>query len=159
MLAGSAKEMLAFLGDMTITSLALFRLKAPFRASDLFLLIQQCGAQARPIVTLISFLVGVILAFVGAVQLEQFGAQIYVADLVGIAMMTGIIMAGRTGTAFAAQLGTPASRRDRRLRIRPYVQREEARCHERSRTAERNGATVFATFSGAFACSPLMIAT
>jgi phospholipid/cholesterol/gamma-HCH transport system permease protein len=112
-LAGSAKEMLAFLGDMTVTLLALFRLKARYRASDLFLLIQQCGAQALPIVTLISFLVGVILAFVGAVQLKQFGAQIYVADLVGIAMMremgammTGIIMAGRTGAAFAAQLGT-----------------------------------------------------
>ena len=88
-------------------------MKAHYRASDLFLLIQQCGAQALPIVTLISFLVGVILAFVGAVQLKQFGAQIYVADLVGIAMMremgammTGIIMAGRTGAAFAAQLGT-----------------------------------------------------
>jgi len=112
-LAGSAKEMLAFLGDMTVTFLALFRLKAHYRTSDLFLLIQQCGAQALPIVTLISFLVGVILAFVGAVQLKQFGAQIYVADLVGIAMMremgammTGIIMAGRTGAAFAAQLGT-----------------------------------------------------
>ena len=109
----SAKEMLAFLGDMTLTFFALFRLKARYRASDLFLLIQQCGAQALPIVTLISFLVGVILAFVGAVQLKQFGAQIYVADLVGIAMMremgammTGIIMAGRTGAAFAAQLGT-----------------------------------------------------
>jgi phospholipid/cholesterol/gamma-HCH transport system permease protein len=111
--AGSAKEMLAFLGDMTVTFLALVRLSARYRASDLFLLIQQCGAQALPIVTLISFLVGVILAFVGAVQLKQFGAQIYVADLVGIAMMremgammTGIIMAGRTGAAFAAQLGT-----------------------------------------------------
>ena len=112
-LAGSAKEMLAFLGDMTVTFIALLRLKAHYRASDLFLLIQQCGAQALPIVTLKSFLVGVILAFVGAVQLKQFGAQIYVADLVGIAMMremgammTGIIMAGRTGAAFAAQLGT-----------------------------------------------------
>jgi phospholipid/cholesterol/gamma-HCH transport system permease protein len=112
-LAGSAKEMLAFLGDMTVTFLALLRMKAHYRASDLFLLIQQCGAQALPIVTLISFLVGVILAFVGAVQLKQFGAQIYVADLVGIAMMremgammTGIIMAGRTGASFAAQLGT-----------------------------------------------------
>jgi phospholipid/cholesterol/gamma-HCH transport system permease protein len=111
--AGSAKEMLAFLGDMTVTLIALFRLKARYRTSDLFLLMQQCGAQALPIVTLISFLVGVILAFVGAVQLKQFGAQIYVADLVGIAMMremgammTGIIMAGRTGAAFAAQLGT-----------------------------------------------------
>ena len=111
--ADSFAEMLAFLGEMTITFLRLFRLKARYRASDLFLLIQQCGAQALPIVTLISFLVGVILAFVGAVQLKQFGAQIYVADLVGIAMMremgammTAIIMAGRTGAAFAAQLGT-----------------------------------------------------
>jgi phospholipid/cholesterol/gamma-HCH transport system permease protein len=112
-LAGSGKEMLAFLGEMTVTFLALVRLKARYRTSDLFLLMQECGAQALPIVTLISFLVGVILAFVGAVQLKQFGAQIYVADLVGIAMvhdmaamMTGIIMAGRTGAAFAAQLGT-----------------------------------------------------
>jgi phospholipid/cholesterol/gamma-HCH transport system permease protein len=111
--ANSLVEMLAFLGEMTMTFIALLRMKARYRASDLFLLIQQCGAQALPIVTLISFLVGVILAFVGAVQLKQFGAQIYVADLVGIAMiremgamMTGIIMAGRTGAAFAAQLGT-----------------------------------------------------
>ena len=109
----SLGEMLKFLGEMSITFGRLFRMKVRFRAVDLFLLIQQCGAQALPIVTLISFLVGVILAFVGAVQLKQFGAQIYVADLVGIAMvremgamMTGIIMAGRTGAAFAAQLGT-----------------------------------------------------
>jgi phospholipid/cholesterol/gamma-HCH transport system permease protein len=109
----SLTEMLAFLGDMTLTFVRLFRMKVRFRAVDLFLVIQQSGAQALPIVTLISFLVGVILAFVGAVQLKQFGAQIYVADLVGIAMiremgamMTGIIMAGRTGAAFAAQLGT-----------------------------------------------------
>jgi phospholipid/cholesterol/gamma-HCH transport system permease protein len=111
--ADSFTEMLAFLGEMTITFVRLFGMKARYRASDLFLLIRQCGAQALPIVTLISFLVGVILAFVGAVQLKQFGAQIYVADLVGIAMMremgammTGIIMAGRTGAAFAAQIGT-----------------------------------------------------
>jgi len=109
----SLGEMLNFLGEMSVTFVRLFRMKARFRPVDLFLLIQQCGAQALPIVTLISFLVGVILAFVGAVQLKQFGAQIYVADLVGIAivhemgaMMTGIIMAGRTGAAFAAQLGT-----------------------------------------------------
>jgi phospholipid/cholesterol/gamma-HCH transport system permease protein len=109
----SLGEMLKFLGEMSVTFVRLFRMKVRFRAVDLVLLIQQCGAQALPIVTLISFLVGVILAFVGAVQLRQFGAQIYVADLVGIAMvremgamMTGIIMAGRTGAAFAAQLGT-----------------------------------------------------
>lgn len=112
--AGSSLgEMLAFLGDMSVTFVRLLRMKVRFRAVDLVLLIQQSGAHALPIVTLISFLVGVILAFVGAVQLRQFGAQIYVADLVGIAMiremgamMTGIIMAGRTGAAFAAQLGT-----------------------------------------------------
>jgi len=109
----SLGEMLKFLGNMSVTFVRLLRMNVRFRAVDLFLLIQQCGAQALPIVTLISFLVGVILAFVGAVQLKQFGAQIYVADLVGIAMvremgamMTGIIMAGRTGAAFAAQLGT-----------------------------------------------------
>jgi phospholipid/cholesterol/gamma-HCH transport system permease protein len=74
---------------------------------------QEAGAEALPIVSLISFLVGVILAFIGAIQLSQFGAQIYVANLVGLAMtremgamMTAIIMAGRTGAAFAAQLGT-----------------------------------------------------
>jgi phospholipid/cholesterol/gamma-HCH transport system permease protein len=112
--AGAAsREILSFLGEMTLTSGRLFGMRVRFRAVDLLLLIQQAGAQALPIVTLISFLVGVILAFVGAVQLQQFGAQIYVADLVGIAMiremgamMTGIIMAGRTGAAFAAQLGT-----------------------------------------------------
>ena len=91
----------------------MFRGKARFRRSDLLEIIQECGAQALPIVSLISVLVGLILAFVGAIQLKVFGAQLYVADLVGIAMvremaaiMTGIIMAGRTGAAFAAKLGT-----------------------------------------------------
>jgi len=109
----SIGEILKFTGEMSLTFIRLLRIKVRFRLVDLLLLMQQCGAQALPIVTLISFLVGVILAFVGAVQLRKFGAQIYVADLVGIAvihemgaMMTGIIMAGRTGAAFAAQLGT-----------------------------------------------------
>jgi phospholipid/cholesterol/gamma-HCH transport system permease protein len=106
-------ETLSFLGNMTLTSIRLARRKARYRASDLWLLIQQCGVEALPIVTLISFLVGVILAFIGAIQLKQFGAQIYVANLVGVAMtremgalMTAILMAGRTGAAFAAELGT-----------------------------------------------------
>jgi phospholipid/cholesterol/gamma-HCH transport system permease protein len=71
------------------------------------------GAQALPIVSLVSFLVGLILAFIGAVQLAVFGAQIYVASLVGISMvrvmgavMVGVVMSGRTGAAFAARLGT-----------------------------------------------------
>ena len=112
-LIGAAGESLSFVGSMTLTSVRLVRMRARFRASDLWLLIQQCGVEALPIVTLFSFLVGVILAFIGAVQLRQFGAQLYVANLVGIAMtremgalMSAILMAGRTGAAFAAELGT-----------------------------------------------------
>lgn len=108
-----AKEMVTFVGEAVQALLVFARGKIHFRKSDLFVTIQECGAQALPIVSLISFLVGLILAFVGAVQLRQFGAQIYVANLVGLgmaremgAMMTAIIMAGRTGAAFAAQLGT-----------------------------------------------------
>ena len=78
--------------------------KAQFRRADLGLIMQAVGAQAVPIVSFISFLAGLILAFTGAIQLKLFGAQIYVAALVGISMvrlmaaiMTGIVMAGRTG--------------------------------------------------------------
>ena len=106
-------EMLTFIGSITLALGRLARGKARFRIPDLLLLVQQAGAQALGIVTLISVLVGMILAFVGAVQLEQFGAAIYVANLVGIAMvrdmaamMTAIVMAGRTGASYAAQLGT-----------------------------------------------------
>ncbi|MGD9075601.1 MAG: ABC transporter permease, partial [Desulfobacteraceae bacterium] len=109
----SAYEMLGFIGEASVAFGKLLIGKARFRRSDLTLTIQQCGVQALPIVSLISLLVGLILAFVGAVQLKIFGAQIYVASIVGIAMvrvmgaiMTGIIMAGRTGAAFAAELGT-----------------------------------------------------
>jgi phospholipid/cholesterol/gamma-HCH transport system permease protein len=105
--------MTTFLGEATIAFGRFLVGKAKFRRTDLWLTIQQCGADALPIVSLISFLVGLILAFVGAVQLALFGAQIYIANLVGIAMaremgaiMTAIIMAGRTGAAFAAQIGT-----------------------------------------------------
>lgn len=107
------REMLAFVGDATAAIGRLVRGRARFRRSDLAVFLQQAGAEALPIVTLISFLVGLILAFVGAVQLQQFGASIYVANLVGIAMvremgamMTAVVMAGRTGAAYAAQLGS-----------------------------------------------------
>jgi phospholipid/cholesterol/gamma-HCH transport system permease protein len=112
-MGGGMTAMLGFLGETTLTFGKLSRRKARYRGFDLSLLIQQCGVEALPIVTLISFLVGVILAFVGAVQLKKFGGQIYIADLVAIgimrdmgAMMTAIIMAGRTGAAFAAEIGT-----------------------------------------------------
>jgi phospholipid/cholesterol/gamma-HCH transport system permease protein len=109
----AASELLVFIGEAVVVFARFLVGKASFRFSDLTLLIQECGVDALPIVLLISFLVGLILAFVGAVQLEMFGAQIFVANLVGIAMvrvlgavMAGIVMAGRTGAAFAAQLGT-----------------------------------------------------
>ncbi len=109
----ASKDLVTFLGQVTLAFLRLLQGRARLRRADFLLVLQECGAQALPIVSLISFLVGLILAFVGAVQLRQFGAQMYVADLVGIAMaremgamMTGIVMAGRTGAAFAAQLGT-----------------------------------------------------
>jgi phospholipid/cholesterol/gamma-HCH transport system permease protein len=112
-LVGAAGDILGFIGEALQALGKLLRGQARFRPVELMLLIQECGAQALPIVTLICFLVGAILAFIGAVQLGKFGAQIYVADLVALAMalemgamMTAIIMAGRTGAAFAAQLGT-----------------------------------------------------
>jgi phospholipid/cholesterol/gamma-HCH transport system permease protein len=109
----SNREMLEFIGEATLSALRLCGGKARFRRSDLLLIIQDCGVGSLPIVSLISLLVGLILAFVGAIQLQMFGAQIYVANLVGIGMvremgaiMTGIIVTGRTGASFAAQLGT-----------------------------------------------------
>ncbi|MGH0033582.1 MAG: ABC transporter permease [Myxococcota bacterium] len=107
------RDGVAFLGSATLALGRFATGRARYRRSDLMLTIQQCGADALPIVSLISILVGLILAFVGATQLRLFGAEIYVANLVAIgmaremgAMMAAIIMAGRTGAAFAAQLGT-----------------------------------------------------
>jgi phospholipid/cholesterol/gamma-HCH transport system permease protein len=109
----AAKDTLEFIGEASLSLTRMVTARARFQGRDLWLLVQETGARALPIVSLISVLVGLILAFVGAIQLQQFGAQIFVANLVAIAMtremgamMTAIIMAGRTGAAFAAQLGT-----------------------------------------------------
>jgi phospholipid/cholesterol/gamma-HCH transport system permease protein len=106
-------SLISFIGEITLSIGRFFRGKANYQRSDLWVTIQETGAEAFPIVSLIAFLVGAILAFVGVVQLNKFGAGIYVADLVAVgvvremgAIMTGVIMAGRTGAAFAAQLGT-----------------------------------------------------
>ncbi len=87
--------------------------KTKVRRADLFLNMQEVGVRGLPIISLITFLVGIILAYVSAAQLAEFGAKIYVAHVVGVGMaremapmMTAIIVAGRTGAAFAAQLGT-----------------------------------------------------
>lgn len=108
-----ARDILTFIGEAAIAFGRFCTGRARFRWRDLWVIVQQTGAEALPIVALISFLVGLILAYVGAVQLQRFGATIYVADLVGLAMvremgamMTAIVMCGRTGAAFAAQLGT-----------------------------------------------------
>ena len=108
-----AQALVVFIGEIALSVTALISGKARFRWVDLWTYIQDCGPSALPIVTLISLLVGLILAFVGAVQLALFGAQIYIADLVGLGMtremgglMAAIIMSGRTGAAYAAQLGT-----------------------------------------------------
>lgn len=87
--------------------------KAVMRVDDFLMSLENCSYKAVPIVSLISFMVGLILAFVGSIQLKAFGAEIYVASLVSIAMvrimgavMTAIIMAGRTGANYAATIGT-----------------------------------------------------
>lgn len=104
---------LHFLGEIVTAFCRLCLGRLHFRLSDLWLEIEEVGPRALPIVSVISGLVGLILAYLGADQLRMVGAQLFIADLVAIgmvrevgALMTGIIIAGRTGAAFAAQLGT-----------------------------------------------------
>ena len=109
----NTKDYISFFGDVTIAFCKLLCGRARMRGSDLMMIIQRSGPEALPIVALISFLVGLILAFVGSIQLAKYGSEIFVADLVGIAMvremgamMVGVVMSGRTGAAFAAELGS-----------------------------------------------------
>ena len=106
-------DLLAFVGEVVQAFGALLTFRARIPRAEFWFLVQSVGARALPITGLVGVLIGVIFAFVGAVQLRQFGAQLYVADLVGIAvarevgaLITAIVLAGRTGSAFAAQLGT-----------------------------------------------------
>ena len=108
-----SRDLLGFVGELMQSFGRLLRGKATYLRSDLVQHIQEAGAEALPIVSLISFLIGMIFAFVGVMQLNNFGAGIYTANLVAVAMvremapiMTAIIMAGRTGAAYAAQIGT-----------------------------------------------------
>jgi phospholipid/cholesterol/gamma-HCH transport system permease protein len=110
---GTVGDALTFLGETVLALGAMLRGRARFRRVDLMHAFEAAGVGALGIVALINFLIGAVLAFVGAVQLQQFGAGIYVANLVAIgvarelgALMTGIVMCGRTGAAFAAVLGT-----------------------------------------------------
>jgi phospholipid/cholesterol/gamma-HCH transport system permease protein len=107
------QALIVFIGELAVSIFASIGGKTHFRPVDLWLNIRDCGPSALPIITLISVLIGLILAFVGAVQLTLFGAEIYIADLVGLGMsrdmgglMAAIIMTGRTSATFAAELGS-----------------------------------------------------
>jgi phospholipid/cholesterol/gamma-HCH transport system permease protein len=109
----TAGDALDFLGEIVLALVGRVRGRARFRRVDLLHALEATGIEALGIVGLVNFLIGAVLAFVGAVELEQFGAAIYVASLVGIGVtrelgpiMTGIVMTGRTGASFAAVLGT-----------------------------------------------------
>jgi phospholipid/cholesterol/gamma-HCH transport system permease protein len=106
------REIARFVGECVLSAVFLAKNPRKFRLRDCAEEMQQCGAMALPIVSLIGLLVGLILAYQAAVLMRQFGADIYVADAVGLAMvremgamMTAVIVAGRTGAAFAATLG------------------------------------------------------
>lgn len=111
-LVGHVRSMAEFVGDTTLALIRFLAGRADTRGQDIVHFMSLSGPQAVAIVALISVLVGMILAYLGSVQLRQFGAQIFVADLVAVgmvremgALMTAVIMAGRTGAAYAAQLG------------------------------------------------------
>lgn len=104
---------LTFIGDTFFALLHILRNPRALRKADTLENMQKTGVDALPIVGLISFLLGLIMAFMSAVQLRQFGANIYVASLVSLSMtrelgpiMTGIIVAGRSGSSYAAEIGT-----------------------------------------------------
>jgi len=106
-------DSLAFLGAAVAACVRAALPRSMTRWVDLRDCLYQAGPAALPIITLTSVLVGMIVAYLGAVQLQQFGAEVYVADLVAIGtlremgvLMTAVVMAGRTGAAYAAQLGT-----------------------------------------------------
>ena len=102
-----------FIGELVLSFGRLFSGRSSCTSANIWLSVQESSIEALPIVSLISLLVGLILAFVGVIQLSMFGAEIYVSSLVAVGMtrimgaiMTGIILAGRTGASYAAVIGT-----------------------------------------------------
>jgi phospholipid/cholesterol/gamma-HCH transport system permease protein len=111
--SGALLAVFDFLGELVTATLHALRNPRTLNLSDVAFTMERAGADAVPIVLLINFLIGFVMAYQSAVQLRQFGANIFVADLVGVAMtrelgplMTAIIVCGRSGAAFAAELGT-----------------------------------------------------
>ena len=108
-----ARDQLAFLGETAATALGLLLRPRRLRLRDTLLHFERAGVDALPIVLLIGFLIGLILAFLSATSLQMFGMEVYVADLIAIGLfrelgpvITAIVLTGRTGSAFAAELGT-----------------------------------------------------
>ena len=108
-----AQLTLGFIGDVLLALGRLLRGRSRMQSADLAWQLEQVGPHSLPIVSLTCFLVGLIVAYMGAAQLQRFGAQVYIADLVTVgvvrevaALMTGVILSGRVGAAFAAQLGS-----------------------------------------------------
>lgn len=104
---------IAFVGEAALVSLPLLVQPARVRWKHIMQNLAQAGYEALPIVGLLSFLIGVVIAYQGGVQLKQYGGNVYIADLVGLSvlrelapMMTAIIVAGRTGAAYTAEIGT-----------------------------------------------------
>lgn len=107
------REQVSFIGELCVASVNAIRHPMQIRWKDMMIAIEQAGANGVGIIILIGFLFGLIMAFSSAMPLRQFGAEIYVSDLAAIALvrvlgpfMTAIILAGRTGSSFAAELGT-----------------------------------------------------
>jgi len=109
----SIKYFIAFIGSLVMSTLRIFQKPKSLRVDDIIHHMKTTGVDAVPVVALISFLLGLIMAFMSSLQLKQFGANIYVASLVALAMvselgpiMTAIIVSGRSGSAFAAEIST-----------------------------------------------------
>jgi len=109
----TVKEVATLLGELILALLALLRGRARFDKADAWAVVQASGPGALGVVALVNLLVGSILAFVGAIQLQKFGAEMFVADLVSIAtvremaaVITAVVLSGRTGAAFAARIAT-----------------------------------------------------
>lgn len=107
------REQIVFIGETASALVYAMLHPGSIRWKDVWRICERVGADALPIVALISFLLGVILAFQSAIPMRRFGAEIFVADLIGLAMlrelgplMTAILLAGRSGAAFAAEIGT-----------------------------------------------------
>jgi phospholipid/cholesterol/gamma-HCH transport system permease protein len=108
-----AYDLIVFVGEVFVSLVYAFRNPRRVRWKDAFLVAETTGVNALPIIALVSFLVGLIMGFQAVIPMRQFGAEIFVADLVGLAilrelgpLMTAIVLTGRSGSAFAAELGT-----------------------------------------------------